>query len=385
LIISSRVLLMLALVLAAINLRPGITSLAPLIERIATDLELSRGLISLVTALPVLCMGLLAPLAPRLATGLGLERAIALCMGLVALALVTRLLPGNAWLLIGSAGMLGAGIALAGPLLSGFIKRHFITGMGWVLAWYSLSMAVGGAAGVVFSAPLAEVSTLGWRFALGFWALPAALAVLLWCCLPNRVEAQGAAGGGLPWRVPRAWLVSSFFATQAGMFYTMATWGVARYTEGGLSLAHANSLFSLSMLAGIPCSFFLPWLAQRLDCRFALLVISGLITSVAVSLITFLPTLVPELPAVMMGVGLGGAFSLSLVLPMYEVRSPIEVSRWTAMMLCSGYCMACLMPVLGGLVRDLAGHYQAPYIGLMVLALLMTVLAWLLGRSQPSR
>jgi CP family cyanate transporter-like MFS transporter len=55
------------------------------------------------------------------------------------------------------------------------------------------------------------------------------------------------------------------------------------------------------------------------------------------------------------------------------------------MMLCSGYCMACLMPVLGGLVRDLAGHYQAPYIGLMVLALLMTVLAWLLGRSQPSR
>ena len=49
---------MLALVLAAINLRPGITSFAPLIERIAEELALSRGLISLTTALPVLCMGL---------------------------------------------------------------------------------------------------------------------------------------------------------------------------------------------------------------------------------------------------------------------------------------------------------------------------------------
>ena len=46
---------MLALVLAAINLRPGITSFAPLIERIAEELALSRGLISLTTALPVLC------------------------------------------------------------------------------------------------------------------------------------------------------------------------------------------------------------------------------------------------------------------------------------------------------------------------------------------
>ena len=53
-----RALLLVALVLAAINLRPGITSLAPLIERIAAELSLSRSFISLTTALPVLCMGL---------------------------------------------------------------------------------------------------------------------------------------------------------------------------------------------------------------------------------------------------------------------------------------------------------------------------------------
>ena len=118
-----RAMLLLALILAAINLRPGITSLAPLIERIAAELALSRSLISLTTALPVLCMGLLAPLAPRLALRLGLERTLALCMGVIALALLLRLAGHNSLILIGSAVLLGAAIAVAGPLLSGVIKR----------------------------------------------------------------------------------------------------------------------------------------------------------------------------------------------------------------------------------------------------------------------
>src|SRR5690606_14178656 len=106
-------LLMAALVLAAITLRPGITSFAPLIERIATELQLSRGLVSLTTALPVLLMGLLAPLAPRLAVRFGLERTIAACMGLICIALALRTVGDNAVVLIATAAMVGAGIAIA--------------------------------------------------------------------------------------------------------------------------------------------------------------------------------------------------------------------------------------------------------------------------------
>jgi CP family cyanate transporter-like MFS transporter len=127
--------LLLALVLAAINLRPGITSLAPLIERIAAELSLSRSLISLTTALPVLCMGLLAPVAPRLALRFGLERTIVLCLGAITLALLMRLAGQASAILIASAVLLGAAIAVAGPLLSGFIKRYFVERMGRVVAW----------------------------------------------------------------------------------------------------------------------------------------------------------------------------------------------------------------------------------------------------------
>ncbi|CAN7512350.1 MFS transporter [Pseudomonas sp. LjRoot71] len=380
-----RALLLLALVLAAINLRPGITSLAPLIERIAEELALSRSLISLTTALPVLCMGLLAPFAPRLALRFGLERTIALCMALIAAALLLRLIGHASAILIGSAVLLGAAIAVAGPLLSGFIKRHFAGRMGSVVGWYSLSMAIGGAGGAVLTVPATQWLSDDWTRGLAVWALPALLGLLLWLCLPNRAEADAdAAGAGLPWGSPRAWLISAFFAIQAGLFYALATWAVARYHEAGLSVLHSNSLFSVSMLMGLPSSFLLPWLAQRFHNRYLLLMGCGLLSSISLIMITFQPTVLPELWAVTIGFGLGGSFALSLVLPLYEAGSPLAVSRWTAMMLCMGYSLACLTPVLTGLARDLAGSYQLPFMVLTVLALLMTLLAWLM-RHGPSR
>ena len=378
--------LLLALILAAINLRPGITSLAPLIERIAAELALSRSLISLTTALPVLCMGLLAPLAPRLALRLGLERTIALCMGGIALALLLRLAGHNAVVLIGSAVLLGAAIALAGPLLSGFIKRYFMDRMGSVVGWYSLGMAIGGAAGAVLTAPVTQVLGNDWARGLALWALPALLGLLLWSCLPNRLDADEPSDSnvGLPWRKPRAWLISAFFAIQAGLFYALATWAVARYHEAGLSLLRSNSLFSVSMLMGLPSSFLLPWLAQRLGNRYLLLLGCGLLASLSLAMISFAPTFWPELWAVSIGLGLGGSFALSLVLPLYEAGSPLAVSRWTAMMLFVGYSMACVTPVLTGLARDVAGNYQLPFMVLTSLGLLMTLLAWIMGVRRPN-
>lgn len=379
------IVLLLALVLAAINLRPGITSLAPLIERIADELALSRSLISLMTALPVLCMGLLAPVAPRLALRFGLERTIALCMGLIGVALLLRLAGQVGSILIATAVLLGAAIAIAGPLLSGFIKRHFVDQMGRVVGWYSLGMAIGGAGGAVLTAPATQWLGDSWTYGLAVWALPALLGLLLWWRLPNRLESVDGGEGqiGLPWRQPRAWMISGFFAIQAGLFYALATWVVARYHEAGLPLLRSNTLFSISMLMGLPSSFLLPWLAQRFN-RYLLLMGCGLVSALSLAMITWLPTVLPELWALSIGFGLGGSFALSLVLPLYEAGSPLAVSRWTAMMLFMGYSMACLTPILTGLARDLGGDYRLPFIVLTGLAGLMTVLAWLLSR-QPRR
>ncbi len=376
---------MLALVLAAINLRPGITSFAPLIERIAEELQLSRGVISLTTALPVLLMGLLAPLAPRLAVRFGLERTISLCLGLIGVALLLRLLGDSAPLLISTAALVGAGIAVAGPLLSGFIKRHFLDRMGKTAAYYSLSMAVGGTIGVVLTAPATELLGNRWTWGLALWAVPAVLALLIWWRLPNQPESAAEGRTGLPWGEPRAWLVSIYFALQAGLFYALATWLVARYHEVGFSLLQSNAFFSGFMLIGLPSAFIMPWLAQRFGRRHLLMSGCGVLATGCLLVIAWLPQVNPLLVCMLLGVALNGTFSMSLVLPMYEASTPLAVSRLTAMMLCTGYCLACLAPVLTGLGRDLAGDYRWPFVVLAGISALMSVLAIRLAPRREAK
>jgi len=382
--IPSAGLLMAALVLAAINLRPGITSFAPLIERIAAELQLSRGLVSLTTALPVLLMGLLAPLAPRLAVRFGLERTIAGCMGLICVALALRTLGDSVVVLISTAGMVGAGIAIAGPLLSGFIKRYFLPRMGKTAAFYSLSMAIGGTLGVVLTAPATTVLDDRWTAGLAIWAIPALFALLLWWRLPSQPEAAVESREGLPWREPRAWLVSIYFALQAGLFYALATWLVARYHEAGYSLLQSNTFFSGFMLIGLPSSFIMPWLAQRFGNRHLLMAGSGLLAAFCLLSIAYWPQAQPLLVCMLLGTALNGTFSLALILPMYEASTPLGVSRLTAMMLCTGYCLACLSPVLTGLARDMAGHYRWPFLVLAGMSFTMTLLALKLAPRRPA-
>jgi CP family cyanate transporter-like MFS transporter len=373
--VPARPLLFLALLVAAFNLRPGITSVAPLIERMAEELALSRAGISLTTVLPVLFMGLLAPLAPRLALRFGLERVLLGCLVLLVLALLLRVAGASSLVLIGSAGLVGIGVAVAGPLMSGFIKRYFLQSFGAALGWFSLSMSVGGASGVVFTQPLTDLFAGRWTLALAFWALPALIAVLVWWRLPNQRKEQGSVpAGGLPWGVSRAWLITGFFALQSGLFYTLSTWLVARYGEAGLTAMRSNGLLSLFMLAGMPCAFAVPWLAHRYVSRPLLLGLCSTLALLSLGMIALAPTLWPELWAVTLGVALSSSFALALILPMYEVQTPIEVSRWTAMMLSVGYCLACLMPLLVGLLRDLSGSYRAPFLVLTLMAAAMLLL-----------
>jgi CP family cyanate transporter-like MFS transporter len=371
--------------LAAINLRPGITSLAPMIERIAHDLGLGRGVISLTTALPVLCMGLLAPLAPRLAARYGIERTITACLGLLGAALLLRIGGRNSTLLIASAACLGMAIAIIGPLMAGFIKRQFKEHSGRIVGWYSLSMAIGGTGGAVLTVPLAAGFGDSWALGLTFWAVPALVAFMLWLAIPNVVEpVSSQSQGGLPWGQKRAWLITVFFSLQAGTFYALATWLVARYTEAGLTPLRSNTLFSLFMMVGLPAAFFIPWMASRFQSRHRILMVCGGVATVSLALVTFAPLFVPELWAMLLGVALTGSFSLSLVLPMHEAESPMAVSRWTAMMLCAGYCLACTAPVLAGVGRDLGGSYVLPFSILTSMTASMSALAWLLGRTRRS-
>ncbi len=224
-----------ALFLASLNLRPVITSVSPLLRTIQDSLGMSGAEASLLTSLPVLCMGFFAPAAVKLSNRLSLERTIAYCLLLIGLATAARYYAYSAWLMLLTAFLVGAGIAVIGPLLSGFIKKNF-SNPSAIVGVYSMAMVVGAALGSGLSVSLQNALGHSWQASAASWSLLAVIALLLWWRpvkkTPARAEAAAVSsvptnpvsGFKLPLKNKRAWLLTSFFGMMAFMFYSLTAW-----------------------------------------------------------------------------------------------------------------------------------------------------------------
>lgn len=110
------VLTLVALLLVALNLRPALTSVSPVLGSIAEALALSPSWQGILTTLPVLFLGLAAPLAPRLVRRIGPERSVFAALVVLAVALLARPYIGTAGLFLGTA-IAGSCIGIIGVLL----------------------------------------------------------------------------------------------------------------------------------------------------------------------------------------------------------------------------------------------------------------------------
>src|SRR3989304_2636021 len=181
-------------VLVAANLRPTVTSVAPLLTQIRLDLGLSSATAALLTATPVLCFGLLAPFAPRIADRLGIERTLGLVLLAIAACLAIRIGPDSLALFAGTI-LAGGAIALGNVLLPALTKRDFPTRAGPLTGPYTMALQVSAAVAAGLSVPVAAALD-GWRAGLGIWAVPVVITLLVW--LPRRRRRALAPRGGAP-------------------------------------------------------------------------------------------------------------------------------------------------------------------------------------------
>src|SRR3954451_21927156 len=175
---DATVAVLVAIVAVALNQRPAVVAVAPVLGDLRAETGLSSAMAGLLTTLPVLCFGAFAPVAPRLARRIGLETAVALSLLLLAAGIALRLLTPVALLFAGSL-FAGAAIAFANVLLPAYVKREFDR-PGVVMGLYSAALNVGAAAGAAFTVPLAAALGVDWRTALGLWLAMALAALALW-------------------------------------------------------------------------------------------------------------------------------------------------------------------------------------------------------------
>src|SRR5690554_4233289 len=177
-------LFLLLMVVVGLNLRPALSSLAPLLSRITQETGLSPLAIGALTTLPVLCLGIFAPLAPWLARRMGAEKALALALGILILGLSMRGFPALPLLYAGTL-LAGAAIGIGGTLLPALVKRELPGSADLMTGVYTTTLCLGGALGAGLSIPLTNL--LGsWRLSLASWSLLGMLALATWLRLMPR-------------------------------------------------------------------------------------------------------------------------------------------------------------------------------------------------------
>jgi len=371
---------LLAIGIAALNLRPLMTSVAPLLGTIQRELGMSGAAASLLTTIPVLCMGLFAPLAAKIGDRLGLERTIWASLLLIAAMTGLRGAGSSVALLVVTAVVGGIGISLAGPLLSAFIKKNFPQRPA-VVSVYSASMTVGAALASSLSVPVYERSGGHLNTALACWSVLGFAAAALWWSFARRgAPSKGRARSVLPLRNRKAIRLTLFFGLMAGIFYSVTAWIAPIAIDFGYRPDQAAVFLSLFTIIQIPVSLIAPGLVSRLGSPRPVLIGCGLFELAGIGMLLLG---LPVLPAVIaLGLGAGGLFPLALMLPIAEARTPEEAGGWSAMTQGGGYILGAMGPLSIGALHDASGSFTAALAVLMVAIAAMIAVQWGLGGSR---
>lgn len=386
--IKHKIVPIIAIILASFNLRPVITSVSPLLGTIRQTLHMSAATASLLTSLAVLCMGLFAPFAIKLANRWSIERAIAYALILIGLATATRYFANTAWVMLVTALLSGIGIAIVGPLLSGYIKEKFAN-PSRVVGIYSLALVVGAALGSGLSIPLSNFFH-SWQASSASWAILALIALFFWW-KPIEQKAVTASVTNSPSKSnsvkqmlmnQKAWLLTGFFGLMAFMFYTIMAWLPPIAENLGYSKHDAGMMLTLLTIAQMPATFLVPILNNRFQHRAVWLVGSSSLELIGLLMLLF--SYNPWLSSILIGLGAGGLFSLGLTLPIDEAKDIHEASFLAAMTQSVGFVFAALGPFFVGLVRDFTGNFTTAIIGMIIIVLVMILIQLKIGnQKQP--
>nr|WP_314488068.1 CynX/NimT family MFS transporter [uncultured Pseudomonas sp.] len=353
-------LLLLGLVLVALNLRPALSSLSPLLGQVSERLGLSASSAGLLTTLPVLCLGLFAPLAPRLARRFGAERVILGILLTLAIGILLRSTLGVTGLFVGSL-LAGASIGIIGVLLPGIVKRDFPKQAGTLMGVYTMALCLGAALAAGASVPISHHFADSWAIGLGVWLVPALVAMLVW-------SPQARQGHGLHkvayrvrglWRDPLAWQVTLYMGLQSSLAYIVFGWLPSILIGRGLSPTQAGLVLSGSVIVQLVSSLSAPWLATRgKDQRLAIVLVM-LMTLGGLFGCLYAPLSGLWGWAVLLGLGQGGTFALALTLIVLRSKDAHVASNLSSMSQGVGYTLASMGPFAVGLVHDFTDGWAA--------------------------
>ncbi|WP_432159293.1 CynX/NimT family MFS transporter [Streptomyces sp. NRRL F-5630] len=385
------VLMPVGIVLAALNLRPAITSLGSLLEEVRDGLGMNGTLAGLLTSVPPLCFAVFGSLAPRLSRRFGAGTVV--CGGMVAITvgLVVRPFTGSTAGFLAATALTLAGIAVSNVLMPVVVKNWFPDRVGSMTGLYSMALAIGTSLAAAVTVPLNDALG-GWQGGLAIWAALGAVAVVPWAVLSRQgraAERESAAhpapaGPGDALRVTRsrtAWSLACFFGLQATAAYITMGWMPQIFRDAGISAGTAGVLLAVTMALGIPLAFVIPRVATRLPQQGPVVIALGLCGLGGYLGLALAPAGGAWLWALLLGVS-NCAFPLALTMVGLRARTGPGVVKLSAFAQSTGYLISIPGPLLVGVLNDATGGWGVPILFMACLMVPQIIVGTLAGRNR---
>ncbi|RVU21978.1 CynX/NimT family MFS transporter [Streptomyces antnestii] len=385
------------IVLAALNLRPAITSLGALLEEVRDGLGMSGSVAGVLTSVPPLCFAIFGVTAPRLAKRFGPAAVVCFGMAAIAAGLVIRPYTGNTVAFLAATALALMGIAVANILMPVIVKRWFPDKVGTMTGLYSMALAAGTSTAAAITVPVTSALGGSWKTGLAVWALLGAAAVLPWLPLVRRrkdaaqesgaapaeaAPADGAEGGGL--RIARsrtAWALAFFFGLQATAAYITMGWMAQIFRDAGVSASTAGVLLAVCMVMGVPLGFVIPRVAARLPSQGPMVVFLGVCGLAGYAGLYFAPASGAWIWAVLLGIS-NCAFPLALTMVGMRSRTGAGVVKLSAFAQSTGYLISIPGPLLVGVLYQHSGGWGMPIALMAALMVPQIVVGVFAGRNR---
>ncbi|WP_460137386.1 cyanate transporter [Pseudomonas sp. S1_E04] len=373
---ATAVWLMISVVLVALNLRPSMAAVGPLLSSIRGDVPLSFSGAALLTMLPVMTMGLAMFFGMGLGKRFGEHRCIVLSLLVIGVATLSRWFLDSAWELIASAIAAGVGIAMIQALMPALIKSRFSADVSLFMGLY-VTAIMGGAALAASLSPFVQVHTGSWRIGLAIWAMLAVLALAAWSAQrsvsPPLPDAGGAArerffGNG------RAWLLAIFFGLGTASYTCVLAWLAPYYVEQGWSEQNAGLLLGFLTAMEVVSGLVTPAIANRREDKRGVVAVLLVLIILGFCGVVLMPQSLSLLWPCLLGLGIGGLFPMSLILALDHLENPRRAGGLTAFVQGIGYVIAGVSPLLAGMLRDHLGSFEWAWWALTAVVALMLLI-----------
>ncbi|KHO34920.1 MFS transporter [Enterobacter sp. FB] len=336
--------------IVGLNLRPILASVGPLFSVLQREAGLTATQFSLLTTLPVAMMGLAALCGPWLLARAGAVRGIMLGLFILLVACSLRGFSTSLTGLMGTALLAGASIGTIQALMPALIKKAYTQTASTIMSLFSTGIMAGAAVAAASAEPLFSWLTL--KPALAMAGVLALLALMLWLPLVKQPQGEQTAHESVTLSSSRTGLLLLFFGVGTGAYTLVLAWLPPLYIQAGWSARSSGYMLAWLTLTEVAAGFAVSALIGKFPDRRVPLITVLLLLLAGLLCLVFSPGTTPVLSTLLLGIGIGALFPLSLIVTFDHARTPAQAGKLLSKVQGGGYMIAALMPLVAGIVRD---------------------------------